>query len=207
MHSPTYQLLPKILSYSINYSLWWMNIRSSSKIVYFSILYKFYSFFYSIKLKFSVYCHLVFWSLWTSTALYGSSLEVQCDVDDHTRQLLLHEPQHHQDCLLVMAAHIIFLSVKCWFPSGSLGANTAGATGCTFCASASLFANQLQGCNMSAPIWRWSRGEIPPPSKWFQWIAQRKRIDPSLNWHWAPSSISPPDIDIFLFNARLQNSM
>ena len=63
------------------------------------------------------------------------------------------------------------------------------------------FANQLERCNMSAPTW--SRGEIQR----FQWIAQRKWIDLSLNWHWAPSSISPPDVDIFLFNPHRQNSM
>ena len=36
-------------------------------------------------------------SLWTPTAPCGSSLEVLFDVDDQPCEVLLHQPQHHQD--------------------------------------------------------------------------------------------------------------
>ena len=69
-------------------------------------------------------------------------------------------------------------------------------------------------CSAVSPLQiSWRDATCPPPPgaggeiQRFQWIAQRKWIDLSLNWHWAPSSISPPDVDIFLFNPHRQNSM
>ena len=68
-------------------------------------------------------------------------------------------------------------------------------------------------CTVSPLQISWRDATCPPPPgaggeiQRFQWIAQRKWIDLSLNWHWAPSSISPPDVDIFLFNPHRQNSM